>query len=310
MVNITYYIVHTSVYTHPSSFVGGAGLEVRLFNIASVGSFPRGTFTSSRLVAIANSSVDTVDTGAFSGNQMLAVELRNVTVGRVESSAFSSRTYIRQLNITNTTVMSMAEKAIESGISQLTVDGTVLASMSPGAVNIQVARALFVNSTIRTLKNASLVLSAWDLVIFKSNRFDFCDDGAFYGISSPAGGAETASLVFAHNLITYANGGALRLALKAGEARLDVEGNTFGRSCSCDMAQWLRLVCGVGRRNQEDGFYAALYNTSLCSLDERARKCFNGEATVSFEDYHSAACAVSLDHVQGEVNRLSLGKAT
>lgn len=83
---------------------------------------PRNTFFSSVAeISIKNSEIRDIETEAFKASQIFALLIKNTSIERIRTGAFSERTLIYNLEISKCNISILEAKAIVAAINNLTV---------------------------------------------------------------------------------------------------------------------------------------------------------------------------------------------
>ncbi len=285
-------------------------LEVELRRVRLLHPLPAGAFTSSKSIVIQDSVVRGVSAGAFSGSMVGEVVFRGCSIDRLHRGAFPDKLYVERLTLDNCTVTSVSERAVESGISALTVSNCRINSISREAVRNQVAKVRVEGNAFKTLKTRAFAVRSWDTFVVSANRIDFMDSDCLSGVSGPSEGARFA---FTDNLVSHANRDALRLNLTEGDALegVDLARNSFREGCACGKDRWLAIVCGALSQDQGSvDVVGMVRNGSSCELKPSVRKCFGGNETATFLDYHNKMCSEEALASLGENNKQRCSEPT
>jgi len=249
-------------------------ITIRLRNI-STKSLSSSVFSSSfNSIIIQDSSIDHIQTGAFSGFLMGLVALRRVNINRIERAAFSDQSVIETLVVESCNISSLSQKAIVAGISEFNLTGSTIQSIAKyGAVNVTVANVHIINNTFRTLGEESFNFISWNSVLLAHNTIHFMEEGAINAIHRP-NDPSTASFEFTNNRIGYANRNSLVTRLPVG-MEVVVDANKFHHLCDCNQELYVYPLTGhSGLTSPFQDLSAGLLNTSYCRVHEKEEACF------------------------------------
>ncbi len=172
---------------------------------------------------------------------MSTITLRDVSISRIETKAFSDQSVIENLVIESCNISSIAQKSIVAGISQLNLTRSIIQSISKyGAINATVASVHISSNTFRTLGEESLNFISWNSVNIVNNSIEFMEEGAINAIHSPMD-KSTASFVFTNNRIGYANRNSLVTQLPHGVDVL-IKKNRFHHTCDCNQESYINSL--------------------------------------------------------------------
>ena len=271
----------------PNSMQWKADLEIEMSQ-CKINSLATNCFSSARSIVLRDSKIREIDSGAFSGFQIEKVAFEGCTIDKVQSQAFPEQVVIGKLSFANSTLTSLAEDAIMSGITNLEINFTDIKAMSTGALNTPVAKVHFFGNVFHTLSARALKFQTWNRVTIERNQFKFFEQSALAGISKPAQEANNI-FTFKDNEILYTNHEALKLEVPAAGVVLDVSRNVFGQECSCEFMDWIDIVVGKQSLDVAD-LRSAIKNTSFCRVHEYYQQCFRESNKVLVTDYLDKVC--------------------
>ena len=217
-----------------------------------------------------------------------SISIRNSRIDNINAKAFSDNTIIGSLTFSRCNISSLSQRSVISGISQFTLESSVIQSISKhGAINATVADVRINNNRFRTLGQESFQFISWDSVTINNNTFDFLEQGSLNAIKDPS---EVSSFSFMNNIITKANRRSLVTQILSHVTPL-VTGNSFGHACDCKFGSYIQSITGhSGLSSPFIALTGLLTNTSSCRPSVQEASCFSGAPQTLITGYAEALC--------------------
>lgn len=263
-------------------------ISLKFVNISSPSLSPNVFPSSFKSISIRNSRIDNINAKAFSGLFMNNITFDEVSINRINREAFSDNTIIGSLTFSRCNISSLSQRSVISGISQFTLESSVIQSISKhGAINATVADVRINNNRFRTLGQESFQFISWDSVTINNNTFDFLEQGSLNAIKDPS---EVSSFSFMNNIITKANRRSLVTQILSHVTPL-VTGNSFGHACDCKFGSYIQSITGhSGLSSPFIALTGLLTNTSSCRPSVQEASCFSGASQTLITGYLEALC--------------------
>ena len=265
-------------------------ISLKFVNISSPSLSPNVFPSSFKSISIRNSRIDNINAKAFSGLFMNNITFDEVSINRINRDAFSDNTIIGSLTFSRCNISSLSQRSVISGISQFTLESSVIQSISKhGAINATVATVSINNNRFRTLGQESFQFISWDSVTINNNTFDFLEQGSLNAIKDPSEVSQP-SFSFMNNIITKANRRSLVTQILS-HVTPRVSGNSFGHACDCKFSSYVQSITGhSGLSSPFIALTGLLTNTSSCRLTRQEAGCFSGVFETSIRGYLSVLC--------------------
>lgn len=247
-----------------------------LFDNVTLKELPKGAFPSALdILTLRNCKI-----GYVSADSIRLIELRTFTIDNCSmdvwgNGAFSSRTLVLQLHISNSRLKTVQTDAFSlGGGGLLTIRNSTIKNIYSGAFNMTVATVVFINNTFENIRNMGFTLTkdtSWRHMELENNTFKMLDANAFNAPYIPNDGDMKKDVfIFRRNYINNAAVNTFNLSVP-NDINITVSDNYFGDVCHCNLSVTIKKLFS----DTSEDIKQTLFETSKCKITKTISRCFN-----------------------------------